>query len=57
MGGRENDHRNMGRVSSVFSFLIHSVLVREFVAVRRHHDKGNFYKGKHLIGFTYSSEV
>jgi nuclear pore complex protein Nup62 len=26
------------------------VLVRIFIAVKRHHDQGNFYKGQHLIG-------
>ena len=26
------------------------VLVRVSVAVKRHHDHDNFYKGKHLIG-------
>jgi len=26
------------------------VLVRVSFAMKRHHDQGNFYKGKHLIG-------
>ena len=33
------------------------LLVRVSVAARRHHDHGNSYKGKHLIGVAYSSEV
>ena len=35
----------------------HSVLVRVSVAVKRHNDLGNSYKGKHLLGLAYSSEV
>ena len=27
-----------------------SVLVRVSIAVKRHHDQGNSYKGQHLIG-------
>jgi hypothetical protein len=29
---------------------IPSILVRVFIAVKRHHDQGNSYKGQHLIG-------
>ena len=31
-------------------FLIYSVLVRVSIALKRHHDQGNSYKGQHLIG-------
>ena len=33
------------------------VLVRVFMAVKRHHDCGNLYEGKHLIEVAYSTEV
>ena len=32
-----------------FFGFIPSVLVKVSIAVKRHHDHGNFYKGKHLI--------
>ncbi|KAL6091852.1 hypothetical protein STEG23_032202, partial [Scotinomys teguina] len=35
-----------------------SVCYKVLLAVKRHHDYGNYYKGKHLIGVVdYSSEV
>jgi hypothetical protein len=33
------------------------VLLRVFMAVKRHYDHGNSYKGKHLMGLAYISEV
>ena len=33
-----------------FSLKLHKVLVRVSIAVKRHYDHGNSYKGKHLIG-------
>ena len=29
------------------------VLIRDSITVKRHHDKGNSYKGKHLFGLVY----
>lgn len=46
------------RITAVHQSLIPtSVLVRVSVAVKRHHDHSNSYKGKLLIGVAYSSEV
>ena len=50
--------------SEILIFLLHkwkahtaSVFVRVSIAVKRHHDHGNSYKGKHLIAVAYSSEI
>jgi hypothetical protein len=34
-----------------------SVLAKDSIVLRWHHDHGNSYKGKPLFGETYSSEV
>jgi hypothetical protein len=33
------------------------VLAMVFIAVKRFHDHSNSYKGQHLIGLAYNSEV
>ena len=35
----------------------YTVIDRISIAVKRHHDHGNSYKGKHLFVVVYSSEV
>lgn len=44
--------------SFFFSFLYEKlyVFVRNYIAVKRHHDNTNTYKGKPLIGLSYNSE-
>ena len=33
--------------------VLHAVLIRASIAVKKHHGHGSSYKGKHLIGVVY----
>lgn len=58
ISSRRNESWNHKMIQlQIYPGSLTSVLVKDAVAVKLHHDHGNWYKGKHLIWWLTISEI